>query len=161
MASFSMLSARIETLGGLFIALRCQNPAHRSTADLQPPGDLGFGDAGAVQSPDLGGVESRSYRAAEAFAILPSMSQSGPGSFPQNLSFELSEYGQQTGHGASGRGGQVQRLGQGNEPYAQILQFLECGQQICYRSAPAVQPPYQHEIDLPTARRLQQLLAGF
>jgi hypothetical protein len=29
-----------------------------------------------------------------------------------------------------------------------MLQFLECGQQICYRSAPTVQPPNQHYIDL-------------
>jgi hypothetical protein len=41
-----------------------------------------------------------------------------------------------------------------------MFQFLECGQQIRYRSAPAVQPPDQHDIDLPAARRFQRLLAS-
>jgi hypothetical protein len=39
-----------------------------------------------------------------------------------------------------------------------MLQFLECGQQVRYRPAPAVQPPHQHQVDLPASGRFQQLL---
>jgi hypothetical protein len=40
----------------------------------------------------------RRFRPAPAFTILPSLRQASPSSFPQNLSFELREYGKQTGH---------------------------------------------------------------
>src|SRR5664280_3420497 len=42
-----------------------------------------------------------------------------------------------------------------------MLQLLECRQQIRYRPAPAVQPPYQHDIDLAAACGLQQFLTSF
>jgi len=100
-----------------------------------------------MQFPNLGGVQSRGHRAAEAFAILPGMGQASPRSLSQNLSFELGEYGQQAGHRSTGRRGQVQCLGQGNEPDSKMFQFLERGQQIRNRPAPAVQPPYEHYID--------------
>ena len=53
------------------------------------------------------------------------MSKARPGSFPQNLSFELGEYSQQTGHRASGWCRQIQCLRQGDEPDAEMLQFLQ------------------------------------
>ncbi len=50
------------------------------------------------------------------------MCQTVPGSFPQNLPFEPSKDGQQASHRATGRRGQVQRLGQGYEPDAEMLE---------------------------------------
>jgi hypothetical protein len=44
------------------------------------------------------------------------MSQARLGPFPQDFPFELGKDGQQTGHGSTRRCGQIQRLGQGNEP---------------------------------------------
>src|SRR5262245_27983117 len=52
------------------------------------------------------------------------MCQAGLGPFPQNLSLKLSEDGEQAGHRATGRRGQVQCLGQGNETDTQMFQFL-------------------------------------
>jgi hypothetical protein len=92
---------------------------------------------------------------AQALAVLPSVRQASPSSFPQNLLFELSEYGQQAGHRSTSRRGQIQRLRQRNEADAEVLQFLERRQQGRYRSAPAIQAPDQHDVDLPTARCLQ------
>jgi hypothetical protein len=89
------------------------------------------------------------------------MSKSRSGSLPQNLFFKLGEDGQQAGHSATGWGGQVQCLGQGNEANAQMLQFLERRKEICNRPPPAIQPPHQHDINLPAAGGLQQLLAQF
>jgi hypothetical protein len=83
------------------------------------------------------------------------MRQASPGSFPQNLPFELGEDGQQAGHRSTGRGGQVKCLSQGNETDAQVLQFLEGCQQIGYRAAPAIQTPDQHHIDLPSVSGFQ------
>ena len=37
--------------------------------------------------------ESRRFRPAKSFAIQPGVGQASPSSFPQNLSFELGEYG--------------------------------------------------------------------
>jgi len=42
--------------------------------------------------------------------------------------------------------GQIQCLGQGNEPDPQVLQFLESCWQIPYGPAPAVQAPNQHQV---------------
>jgi hypothetical protein len=101
----------------------------------------------------------RRFRPAQTFAILPSLRQANPSSFPQNLSFELREYGKQTGHRATGGCGQIQGLGQGDEADAEMIQFLKCGQQICYRSVPAIQAPHQHDIDFPPPLRFQQSLS--
>jgi hypothetical protein len=101
----------------------CENPAYRCAADLEPTRDLCLGYAGAVQFPDLGDVDSRSYWPAQLFTALPCVGQASPSSFPQNLSFELSEYGQQAGYRSTGWCGQVQCLGQGNEPGTKMFQF--------------------------------------
>ena len=89
------------------------------------------------------------------------MGQASPSPFPQNLSFELGEDGQQSGHRSTGWRGQIQRLGQRHEADTEMLQFLKGRQQIRYRPAPAVQPPHQHDIDLAAACGLQQFLASF
>ena len=52
------------------------------------------------------------------------MCQASSGSFPQNLSFELRQDGQQSGHGSTGWRGQIQRLGERYETDTQMLQFL-------------------------------------
>jgi hypothetical protein len=41
-----------------------------------------------------------------------------------------------------------------------MAQFLKCGDQIGQRTAPAIQSPYQHDIDLAPASSLQQFLAS-
>ena len=114
-----------------------------------------------MQFPDLGSLEARSRRPAQSFAVLPGVRQASPSSFPQNLPFELGEDRQQAGHRATGRRGQIQRLGQRDETDAEMLQFLKCRQQIRYRPAPAIQSPHQHDVDLAAARRLHQFFAGF
>jgi len=70
----------------------------------------------------------------------------------------LGEDGQYRGHRTPAWRGQVERLGQRDETYTEVVQFLESGKQICHRSAPAVQPPHQHETDPAEAPRFQQLL---
>ena len=74
---------------------------------------------------DLRGLKSRGDRPAESFAILPSMGQTSPGSFPQNLSFEFGEYGQQASHRSTAWRGQIQRFGQRHETDAKMIEFLE------------------------------------
>jgi hypothetical protein len=96
-----------------------KDSAPRGPANLKPAGDFSFGDTGTVQSPDLSGVPSRRDWPTQPLAVLPGVGQAGTHPFLQNLPFERSEYGQQSGHGASGWRGQVQRLGQGDETYAE------------------------------------------
>ena len=71
-----------------------QNPANRGAADLQAAGDLGFADAGTMQLPYFVGVETCGGGPTQPLAVLPGMGQAGAHAFPQNLSFELREYGQ-------------------------------------------------------------------
>lgn len=77
-----------------------------------------------MQFPDFRGVYSCRSRSPQPFSILPRMRQARPRSFPQNLPFELREDGKQAGHGATGRRGQVQCLGQRHEAHTEMLQFL-------------------------------------
>ena len=70
----------------------------------------------------------RGCRPSQPFPVLPRMGQASPSPFPQNLSFKLSEDRQQSGHGSTGRRGQIQRLGQRHEAHAEMFQFLEGGQ---------------------------------
>ena len=106
-------------------------------------------------------MRDRGCRPAQSFAVLPGVGQAGASSLPQDLPFELGEDGQQPRHRSTGRRSQVQRLGQRHEAHAEMLQFLKGCQQIRYRPAPAVQPPYQHDIDLAAACGLQQFLTSF
>ena len=47
------------------------------------------------------------------------------------------------------------------KPDAEMIQFLECGDQIRQRSSPAVQTPDEHDIDLAPSRCFHQLLPQF
>ena len=58
------------------------------------------------------------------------LGQPGSSSLPQNLPFKLCEYRQKSGHGSTGRRGQIQRLSQRHEPDSQMLQFLKRCQQV-------------------------------
>ena len=80
-----------------------------------------------MQFPDFGSVQSGGCGPTQCFAILPSVSQSSASSFPQNLSFELCENGQQAGHRSPCRSGQIQSFGQRYEADAKMFQFLERG----------------------------------
>jgi hypothetical protein len=64
-----------------------------------------------MQFPDFSSVYGRGGRPTQPFPVLPRMRQASSGSFPQDLSFELREYGQQAGHSSTGWHGQVQRFG--------------------------------------------------
>jgi hypothetical protein len=64
------------------------------------------------------------------------MRQARPRSFLHNLPFELGEDRKQAGHGSTGWGGQIQRLGQRDEADAEVFEFLGRRQQIRYRPAP-------------------------
>ena len=48
-----------------------------------------------------------------------------------------------------------------NEPDAEALQFPERRQQIRDRPAPTIQPPDQHDVDLPPTSGSQQFLSRF
>ena len=128
---------------------------------MKPAGNLGFGNADTMEPPDLRGLQSSRYRPTQPLAVLPGVGPASPGSLPQNLPFEFGEYSQQTGHGSTGRCSEVQRLGQRNDPDVEMFQFLKSCQQVCDRPAPAVQSPYEHYIDVPATRSLQDSLAGF
>jgi|GEM_PF-5294440 hypothetical protein len=73
-----------------------------------------------MQLPDFRSVYGCCGRPTQTFPVLPRMRQTGPSSFSQNLPFELSENRQQTCHRATGRGGQIQCLGQRNEANAEM-----------------------------------------
>ena len=90
-------------------------------------------------------------RAAEAFAVLPCVSQTGADAFAQDLAFELGEHREQSGHGATCGRGQIECFGQRYEADAEMLKFLERRNQIRDGPAPAIQAPHQHDIDFAPA----------
>src|SRR5579863_10561114 len=135
MASWWMRSSRIGSLAAFF-SLRCQNATHRCAPDAETPGDFGFGDTGAVQFPDLGGMQSCRHRSAQSLTVLPGVSQASPSSFAQDFPFELGEDRQQAGHRATRRSSKIERLSQRDEPDTEMLQLLKCRQQICYGATP-------------------------
>jgi hypothetical protein len=132
--------------------------AHGGATDLQAPGDLGFRDAGAMEFPDLSSVKPSGHRPAQRIAVLPGMGQTCANPVPQNVSLELSEGSQQACHSSTGWRGQIQRFGERYKTDSEMLQFLDCCQQVRYRPAPAIQPPDQHDVDLPASRCIEQLL---
>jgi|SRR5271156_5446861 len=107
-----------------------QNPAHRGAADVKAAGDFGFAHASAVQLPDFRSVNGRGSRPTQPFPTLPGLSQPSSSPLPQNLPFELGENGEQSSHRATGWRGQVQCFREGNETYAEMLQFLKRCQQV-------------------------------
>src|SRR6185437_13276800 len=109
MASWWMRSSRIGSLA-VFSCLHCQNAAHGGAPDLQATGDLGFGNTGTIQLPNLGGLKARSHRPAELFTVLPGVRQASPSSFAQDFPFELGEDRQQAGHRVTRRSSEIERL---------------------------------------------------
>jgi hypothetical protein len=86
------------------------------------------------------------------------MSETGPHALPKDLALKGGENGQQRGHCTTRRCGQVQRLGQRYEADTEVFQLLQSGQQVGYRSSPAIQPPHQHHIDFTAACSFYYLL---
>src|SRR5664279_1780398 len=101
-----------------------------------------------MKFPDFRTVNGRGGRPTQPFPVFPSMGQASPSSLTQDLPFEGGEDGQQASHRSTRGCSQVQRLGQRHEAHTEMLQLLECRQQIRYRPAPAVQSPYQYYICL-------------
>ena len=63
-------------------------------------------------------------RAAEAFAVLTCVIQTGADSLAKNLAFELCEHREQTRHGATCGRGQIECFGQRYETHSEMLKFL-------------------------------------
>lgn len=101
------------------------------------------------------------FRTAQLLPVQPGVGQACTHPFPQNPPFKLSKDGQQCGHGTPGWRRQIQSLSERNETDPEVVPFLKCRQQVRHGSAPTIQAPHQHDIDLPAARRLQQLLPQF
>lgn len=91
---------------------------------MQAPGDLSFGDTGAVQFPDCRSMDGRSCRPPQSLSVLPRLGKASTGS--QNLPFELSEDGKQSRHGATSRRRQIQSFSERNETDTKMLQLLQC-----------------------------------
>ena len=94
-----------------------------------------------MEFPDFRGVYGRGCWPTQPFTALASMCQASSRSFAQDLPFELSEDRQQSGHCSTSGCGQIQRFRQRSEAYSEVLQFLECRQEVCNGAAPTVQPP--------------------
>jgi hypothetical protein len=84
------------------------------------------------------------------------MGEASTDSFAQHLAF--GEDGEQRGHGATSRRGQVERLGQRHVADAEMLQFLQSREQVGYRSSLAVQTPHHNNVDLSSPCSFQQFL---
>ena len=77
--------------------------------------------------PDLGGFLLRRVRAPVRLAFLARVRDAGLDALAKDVSLELGEDGEEPSHGAAAVGGEVERLGQGNEAHSELAQ----------RSAPA------------------------
>ena len=62
--------------------------------------------------------------AAEAFALVARVIETGADAFSQDLAFKLGEYGEQSGHRAASGRGQVECFRQGYETDSEMLKFL-------------------------------------
>ena len=65
-----------------------------------------------MQLSDFVRVDCGRDRPPQPFPVLPRLGQASPITLPQNLSFEIGEDRQQTGHRSTGGRSQVQCLGQ-------------------------------------------------
>ena len=52
------------------------------------------------------------------------MGETGTDAFAKNLAFKLGEDREQSGHGSTSGGGQIERLSKGDETYSEMLKFL-------------------------------------
>jgi len=138
--------------------LASREAADGRSADAQAPGDLRFADTLARQPPRIRSHRGWYRRAAEAFADASGVIQSCADTLAQNVAFERREHSEQSGHSAANGRRKVQRFGQRHEANPQLGQFLERGNQVGHRTAPPIQPPYQHYIDLSPSCSIDQLL---
>jgi hypothetical protein len=63
-------------------------------------------------------------RAAQAFALLTCVIQTGTDSLAKNLAFELGEHSEQSGHRTTGRRGQIECFRQRYEAHSEMLKFV-------------------------------------
>ena len=87
------------------------------------------------------------------------MIQTSADTLAEDVPFEGSKHGQQPSHRSTRRRGQIQRLRHRNKTHAECGQFPQRGNQIRNGSAPAVQPPFRHDINFPPPRGVEQLFA--
>jgi hypothetical protein len=133
-----------------------QEAADRGSADFKLAGDFGFAVALLVQLSGFDGLLNYRWRATEAFAVEPRMSQTGPHTLAQDFAFELGKHSEQSGRGSTRRCGQIERFGQRYESHVEMLKFLERRYQVRYGPAPAIQTPHQDHIDFTPARGSDQ-----
>ena len=72
----------------------------------------------------------------------------GANTLATNFAFELGKNCDHRRHGAAGRGGQVERLGEGDERNVEFLQLFECQHQVGEGATPPIQPPHRDDVDL-------------
>ena len=89
--------------------------------------------------------------AAEAFALLAGVIQTGTYTLAQNLPLELREHREQTRHRATCWRGQVKCFGERYESDSEMLEFLERRNQVCDGPAPAIQAPHEYDVDFAPA----------
>ena len=70
------------------------------------------------------GFESGREGAAQTLAVLSRMGKFGTDPFAENLSLELGEHSQQSGHGPAGGRSQIESVGERDEADAEVIQFL-------------------------------------
>ena len=78
--------------------------------------------------------------------LVPRLLDPCPDSLAADLALELREDRHHRRHGAAGRRGQVERLGEGHEGDAELLEFSESAHQVAERTAPAIQPPHRDDV---------------
>ena len=98
--------------------------------------------------------------AAVRAAFFAGLGDSGFHSIAENVALELGEHRQHAGEGSSARRRQVERLAQRDEADLQLCQFLQGGDEVDERAAPAIEPPDDDDIDFPSTGGTQQVLAA-
>ncbi len=141
--------------------MNSQESANRRSGQIQPAGDLGLAVSGAIEFGNRRRVRVRGAGTAEPFAVQLRFGQSGAYPFAEKIAFELSEYGEQTGHGAARRSGHVECLGERYEGDPEIAEFMERRYQVGKRSSPSIEPPDENRVNFAAARGIQKLLAQF
>lgn len=91
---------------------------------MELAGDLGFAQAGATELADLISLKRSREGTAQPLAVGSRVGKTSADAFAQNLSFELGEDCEQSGHGAAGGRGQIESLSQRHEANTQMFQFL-------------------------------------
>src|SRR5947209_19062542 len=89
------------------------------------------------------------------------MGEPGTYTFPQDLVLECSEDAEHSSHGSTSWRCQIQCFGQRHEADAEMIQFLECGDQIQQRPTPPGESPDHHDVDFAPTSCFSQLLALF